>query len=119
MDQSHVFTECFTEDHNQYKKIFEGNQEWVQERLHEDTHYFSKLSKGQTPKYLIIGCSDSRVPPNDLTKLKPGDIFNHRNIANQVLPADMNVNSVIQYAVEHLKVKHVVVMGHTHCGGKI
>ena len=65
----------------------------------------------------MIGCSDSRVPPNELTQTEPGEIFIHRNIANQVIPADMNVNAVLQYAVLHLKVKHVIVMGHTECGG--
>lgn len=114
-----VFAEVFEEDMLQYRQLFEGNREFVQEHLDEDPEYFQKLAKGQTPQYLIISCADSRVPPNDLTGLKPGDIFNHRNVANVVTLGGMNANSVIQYAVEQLRVKHVVVMGHTCCGGDI
>lgn len=79
-----MFIDDFTAAHLEYRNIFDGNNEFIAEKLEEDALYFDKLSKGQKPKYLIVGCSDSRVPPNDLTKTQPGDIFNHRNIGNQV-----------------------------------
>jgi carbonic anhydrase len=83
----------------------------------EDPEYFIKRSVAQTPKYLLIGCSDSRVPPNEMTKTDPGEIFIHRNIANQVIHSDLNCMSVIQFAIEYLNVEHVIIMGHTKCGG--
>lgn len=100
-----------------YKKVFENNHRWVEEMKATDAHFFENLAQGQTPEFLYIGCSDSRVPAEDLMGLKPGDIFVHRNIANVVNNIDMNVNSVIEYAVSHLKVKHIVVCGHYGCGG--
>ncbi|MCZ6694010.1 MAG: carbonic anhydrase [Bacteroidetes bacterium] len=100
-----------------YQQIFENNKQWVQEKLNLDPDFFTNLSKDQSPDFLWIGCADSRVPANVVTGLEPGDIFVHRNIANLVVNADLNVHSVIQYAVEHLKVKHIIVCGHYECGG--
>ena len=100
-----------------YNQIFENNKKWVQEKLNLDPDFFINLSKDQSPDFLWIGCADSRVPANVVTGLEPGDIFVHRNIANLVVNADLNVHSVIQYAVEHLKVKHIIVCGHYECGG--
>jgi len=99
------------------KKIFENNKEWVKNKLSTDKDYFENLSKGQSPEILYIGCSDSRVTAEDLIGAGPGDIFVHRNIANMVPNTDLNVMSVIDYALVHLKVKHVVVCGHYYCGG--
>ena len=98
-------------------KIFENNEKWVQDRIAEDPLYFDKLSKGQNPEYLYIGCSDSRVTAEEIMGLVPGEIFVHRNIANMVVSIDLNAMSVINYAIDHLKVKHVIVCGHYHCGG--
>lgn len=100
-----------------YMKLFEGNKKFVADMKQEDPEYFEKLAKIQTPQYLLIGCSDSRVPPDQLTMTKPGEIFIHRNVANLVVNTDLNLNAVLQYAVEVLKVKHVIVMGHYNCGG--
>lgn len=100
-----------------YKKVFENNKKWIQENLDKDPQFFEHLAKGQNPDFLYIGCADSRVPANEIMGLEPGDVFVHRNIANLVVNTDMNVQSVIQYAVEHLKVKHIVVCGHYNCGG--
>lgn len=99
------------------QKIFENNKEWVEQRLSAEPNYFKKLSEGQAPKILYIGCSDSRVSSEELMGVGPGDVFVHRNIANMVPNADLNSMSVINYAVEHLKVEHVVVCGHYYCGG--
>ncbi|MBW6480831.1 MAG: carbonic anhydrase [Bacteroidales bacterium] len=99
------------------KRIFENNEQWIAEKLALDKDYFKNLSKGQSPEILYIGCSDSRVTAEELMGVKPGDVFVHRNIANMVPNTDMNVQSVINYAVRHLKVKHVVVCGHYYCGG--
>jgi carbonic anhydrase len=99
------------------QRLINNNKEWVQEKLTLDPDFFNTLSKGQQPKYLWIGCSDSRVPPNEITKTQPGEIFVHRNIANLVIQTDMNLLSVIQYAVDVLKVEHVIVCGHYKCGG--
>lgn len=104
-------------DNNIYESLLEGNKRWVQERLKEDPNFFKNLSKGQKPQILWIGCSDSRVPANEITGTKPGDIFVHRNIANMVVHTDMNMLSVLDYAVNILKVKHVIVCGHYGCGG--
>ncbi len=100
-----------------FDKIFQNNEQWIAEKLADNPNYFSNLSKGQQPEFLYIGCSDSRVTAEDLMGLNPGDVFIHRNIANQVIATDNNVNSVVQYAVEHLKVKHIIVCGHYECGG--
>lgn len=99
------------------KQIFKNNQEWVQKKLQIDTNYFKDLSKGQNPDILYIGCSDSRVTAEDLMGVAPGEAFVHRNIANMVPNTDLNVMSVINYAVVHLKVNHIVVCGHYDCGG--
>ncbi|MES2134376.1 MAG: carbonic anhydrase [Bacteroidota bacterium] len=99
------------------EQIFKNNEAWVQEKLAIDANYFENLSKGQQPEFLYIGCSDSRVTAEDLMGLKPGEAFIHRNIANLVNNVDLNVMSVINYAVRHLKVNHVVVCGHYNCGG--
>ena len=97
--------------------IFKNNEKWVEDKLNLDPHYFENLSKGQSPEFLYIGCSDSRVTAEDLMGVNPGEVFIHRNIANQVIPTDNNINAVIQYAVEHLKVKHIIICGHYECGG--
>jgi len=99
------------------QKLLENNHLWIQEKLNEDPDYFTKLSKGQSPRYLMIGCSDSRVPITSLIKAEPGEIFIHRNIANQVNLNDMNMLSVLEYSVEHLQIKHIIVIGHYKCGG--
>ncbi len=98
-------------------KIFENNKKWVKTKLGQDPEFFNKLSKGQEPKYLFIGCADSRVPANEITGTNPGEMFVHRNIANLVVHTDMNLLSVLQYAVEVLKVENVIVCGHYGCGG--
>ena len=100
-----------------YEKIFENNKKWIQEKLAQDKEFFNKLAAGQHPEFLYIGCSDSRVTAEELLGLKPGELFVHRNIANMVNTLDMNSTAVIQYAVEHLKVKHIIVCGHYGCGG--
>jgi carbonic anhydrase len=100
-----------------FDHIFENNRQWVSDKLAVDPDYFNKLSKGQKPEYLYIGCSDSRVTAEELMGMQPGEIFVHRNIANMVISTDANLNAVVQYAVEHLKVKHIIVCGHYECGG--
>jgi carbonic anhydrase len=100
-----------------FDELLANNQRWVAERLAEDPQFFSRLSAVQTPDMLWIGCSDSRVPANQITGLQPGEIFVHRNIANVVPREDVNSASVIQYAVAVLKVRHIVVCGHYGCGG--
>ena len=100
-----------------YKKILDNNKEWVEQQLAVDENYFEDLSKGQNPPLLWIGCSDSRVPANEIIGAKPGEVFVHRNIANMVVHTDMNMLSVLDYAVNVLKVKHVLVCGHYGCGG--
>lgn len=99
------------------KQIFENNKHWIQEKLKEDEDYFNNLSKGQNPDILYIGCSDSRVTAEELMGVAPGDVFVHRNIANMVPNTDLSAMSVIDYAVSHLGVRHVVVCGHYFCGG--
>lgn len=99
------------------KQIFENNKKWVIKQLETDEHYFEKLSKGQAPEFLYIGCSDSRVSAEELMGLEPGEVFVHRNIANMVPNTDLNSMSVINYAVVQLKVNHIVVCGHYGCGG--
>ena len=99
------------------QKVFNNNEKWIAEKLEKNSDYFSELSKGQNPDILYIGCSDSRVTAEDLMGLSPGEVFVHRNIANMVISIDLNVMSVLNYAVDHLKVNHVVVCGHYFCGG--
>ncbi|HEV7735432.1 MAG TPA: carbonic anhydrase [Candidatus Binatia bacterium] len=102
-------------DHIQ--RLFEANKKWVAEMTAADPDFFRRRAGRQEPHYLFIGCSDSRVPANSLTGALPGELFVHRNVANQVYPGDMNVLSVIEYAVDVLKVPHVIVCGHYGCGG--
>lgn len=98
-------------------RLLELNKQYVEEKTKTDPNYFKTRALTQQPKYLLIGCADSRVPPNEMTKTEPGEIFIHRNVANLVISSDLNCMSTIQYAVEYLKVEHVIVMGHTKCGG--
>jgi carbonic anhydrase len=105
--------------HITYESLLEGNEQFIADALAEDPEYFKKLANGQTPPVLWIGCADSRVPANQITNTSPGEIFVHRNIANMVVHSDMNMLSVLDYAVNVLKVKHVIVTGHYGCGGVI
>lgn len=100
-----------------YEQLFENNKNWVATKVASDADFLDKLSKDQTPEYLYIGCSDSRVPANEIMGLEPGEVFVHRNVANLVCSIDLNVMSVINYAVRYLKVKHIIVCGHYNCGG--
>ncbi len=100
-----------------YETIFENNKKWIADKLGKDPDFFKKLAAGQTPEYLYIGCSDSRATAEELMGLKPGEVFVHRNIANVVNTLDMSSTAVIQYAVQHLKVKHIIICGHYGCGG--
>jgi carbonic anhydrase len=99
------------------KQIFKNNQTWVQKKLKIDSNYFKNLSEGQNPEILYIGCSDSRVSAEEIMGISPGEAFVHRNIANMIPNTDLSAMSVIEYAVSHLKVNHVVVCGHYYCGG--
>jgi carbonic anhydrase len=101
----------------EYKKLLLSNKAWASERLELDEHYFDDLSKDQNPLFLWIGCADSRVPAEEITHADPGEIFVHRNVANMVVHTDMNLLSVLQYAVEVLKIRHIIVCGHYNCGG--
>ncbi len=102
-----------------YNGLLEGNKQFVKNHIDADPEYFTKLAKGQSPPVLWIGCADSRVPANQITNTAPGEVFVHRNIANMVIHSDMNMLSVLDYAVNVLKVKHVIVTGHYGCGGVI
>ncbi len=97
--------------------LMKKNKAWAQSILDKDPEFFTRLSQGQAPQVLWIGCADSRVPATEILGCQPGDLFVHRNIANLVVEQDMNCLSVLEYAVEHLKVKHIIICGHTHCGG--
>ncbi|SDJ02186.1 carbonic anhydrase [Pseudomonas flavescens] len=99
------------------KHLFDNNRRWAENITHDDPDFFPRLARQQTPEYLWIGCSDARVPANDIVGLLPGELFVHRNVANVVLHTDLNCLSVIQYAVDVLKVKHILVTGHYGCGG--
>lgn len=111
---------CAKTDNNElYKNFLGGNKQFVEKALKEDPEYFTNLAKGQAPPVFWIGCADSRVPANQITNTKPGEVFVHRNIANVVVHTDMNMLSVLDYAVNVLKVKHVIVTGHYGCGGVI
>ncbi|BDQ12668.1 carbonate dehydratase [Sediminibacterium sp. TEGAF015] len=100
-----------------YERLLAENKTWAKEKLAVDPEYFNRLVHVQNPEFLWIGCSDSRVPANEITGTQPGEIFVHRNIANMVIHTDLNLLSVLQYAVEVLKVKHIIVCGHYGCGG--
>lgn len=100
-----------------YKELFENNKRWIEEKTGNNKDFFQQLAKDQTPEYLYIGCSDSRVTAEELMGLGPGDVFVHRNIANLINNTDLNVMSVINYAIQQLGVKHIIVCGHYNCGG--
>jgi carbonic anhydrase len=100
-----------------YEKLLLENKAWAQEKLADDQEYFHRLADLQTPEFLWIGCSDSRVPANEITGTTPGEIFVHRNVANMVVHTDLNLLTVLDYAVHHLKVQHIIVCGHYGCGG--
>jgi carbonic anhydrase len=99
------------------QNIFKNNQQWIEEKLAVDAHYFDRLAKGQSPELLYIGCSDSRVSAEEIMGINPGEAFVHRNIANLVNNVDLNVMSVLNYGIRQLKVNHVIVCGHYNCGG--
>ncbi|PSL47705.1 carbonic anhydrase [Chitinophaga niastensis] len=101
----------------EYNQVFENNRRWVASKIATDADFFERMANSQKPAYLYIGCSDSRVPTNDIMGLEAGEVFVHRNIANLVPNTDLNVMGVINYAVEHLEVKHIIVCGHYNCGG--
>ncbi|MBC8047832.1 MAG: carbonic anhydrase [Fimbriimonadaceae bacterium] len=105
------------EHDNEYKQLLLNNTKWVEEKLSADPDYFKLLSKGQNPPFLYIGCSDSRLPIDVFTGANPGQIFIHRNVANQVFLNDMNLLTVLEFAIKTLKVKHVIICGHYDCGG--
>ncbi|MBI5913794.1 MAG: carbonic anhydrase [Bacteroidetes bacterium] len=100
-----------------YRQIFENNRKWVASKIAQDADFFEKLAADQRPEFLYIGCSDSRVPANEIMGLEPGEVFVHRNIANLVVNTDLNVQSVINYAVVHLQVSYIIICGHYGCGG--
>jgi carbonic anhydrase len=102
---------------NLYNQLLQNNKKWVASKLEKDPEYFKRLSLGQSPPILWIGCADSRVPANEIIGAEPGEVFVHRNIANMVVHSDMNMLSVLDYAVNVLKVKHIIVCGHYGCGG--
>lgn len=101
------------------KHLFDANKLWVNSKLKSDSDFFKRLAAQQAPEYLWIGCSDSRIPPNEIVGLEPGELFVHRNVANVVVHTDMNCLSVLQFAIDILKVKHVIVCGHYGCGGVV
>ncbi|RUO26148.1 carbonate dehydratase [Aliidiomarina minuta] len=99
------------------KELLENNKKWAREQVEQDKDFFNRLANQQKPEYLWIGCSDSRVPANEIVGMAPGELFVHRNVANQIVQTDFNCLSVVQFAVEALKVKHILVVGHYGCGG--
>lgn len=103
--------------HNDYLDLLKNNRLWAAEKLKTDPEYFDELAQPQHPKFLVIGCSDSRVPLTSITESEPGELFVHRNIANQVNLTDINLLSILEYAVEILKIEHIIVLGHYKCGG--
>ncbi|WP_345950809.1 carbonate dehydratase [Mucilaginibacter sp. PAMB04274] len=117
MDNQPIHLSIHDTSHITYESLLEGNQKFVEEALQEDPQFFQKLANGQKPPVLWIGCADSRVPADRITRTNPGEIFVHRNIANVVVHTDLNLLSVLDYAVNVLKVKHVIVVGHYGCGG--
>lgn len=114
---NHRSLHSYKEDDHALKKLFKNNREWVDKVNKDDPTFFPKLGSGQSPEYLYIGCSDSRVSISSLIGLEMGELFVHRNIANMVVASDLNLLSVMTYAVEHLKVKHILLTGHYDCGG--
>lgn len=102
---------------NSYERIFENNKEWIAKKLGEDPDFFKRMAEGQSPEFLYIGCSDSRVTTEELMGMKPGEVFVYRNIANMVSALDMGATSVVNYAVKYLRVNHIIVCGHYGCGG--
>jgi len=100
-----------------YEKLLLENKAWAAEKVSDDPQFFNRLADIQTPEFLWIGCSDSRVPANEITGTQPGEIFVHRNVANMVVHTDLNLLTVLDYAVNHLKIKHIIVCGHYGCGG--
>jgi len=106
-----------TNNASPYQMLLQNNREWVAEKLSLDADYFTRLAEGQAPSYLFIGCSDSRVPAETITGASPGEMFVHRNIANQVIPNDINCMAVLQFSIEVLGVRHIIVCGHYGCGG--
>ncbi len=112
-----VLSRIFTKPIHDLDYLFENNRRWVKSQLDEDPEFFKRMSKGQKPKFLLIGCADSRVPAQEILGLKAGEIFVHRNVANLVVNGDMNFLAVLQYAVEVLEVQDIIVLGHYGCGG--
>jgi carbonic anhydrase len=112
-----IFDDQVVYDMKAYEVLLSDNKRWAAKKLSEDPGFFNRLVHVQTPEFLWIGCSDSRVPPNEITQTEPGEIFIHRNVANLVVNTDVNLMSVVDYAVNHLKIKHIVVCGHYGCGG--
>ncbi len=102
---------------NKVKQLLLNNKQWLESRLKMNPNYFKDMEKGQDPHYLWIGCSDSRVPANEITGTEPGEMFVHRNVANLVVYNDLNLMSVVNFSVDVLKIDHIIVCGHTHCGG--
>ncbi len=100
-----------------YEQLFENNRKWIEAKTRDDVNFFQQLAKDQNPEYLYIGCCDSRVTAEEIMGVGPGEVFVHRNVANLVNNVDLNVMSVINYAIRHLKVKHIIVCGHYNCGG--
>lgn len=100
-----------------YDELFENNRQWIEQKIGSDANFFTQLAKEQNPDYLYIGCSDSRVTAEEMMGVGPGKVFVHRNVANLVNNVDLNVMSIINYAIRHLKVKHIIVCGYYNCGG--